>query len=210
MSVVLKYQDPAWIYGNASNYVWSIRFRMNSAYDPDPHVLSGGSMAYFSEYAALYTRYRVIRFSYSVTAINNTDTPVKFTVAPSKEDLGDNYTNMEELSEVYKGRSALLGQNGSMNRSTISDTIDMATYAGFPGYKTDDTTSARVDTNPSVLFYLNIGINSANAQTGTSFGVRSVFTYHVVFFEPRSEPASLSLKRVQRQAGSSLTFDQER
>lgn len=194
LSVVLKYQDPDWIYGNSGGYVWSQRFRMNSVYDPDPHVLSGGVVTYFNEYAALYSRYRVIKFDYSVTCVNNTDEPVIFTVAPSKEDLGDNYVDMLELCEVTKGRTALLSANGAMNKFTIGGSVNLATYSGYPGYLTDDITSSRVDTNPSTLFYLNVGVNSNIAQSASSFGVRTYLTYHVIFFEPKTDVSALALR----------------
>lgn len=199
MSVVLKYQDPDWIYGNSGNTVWSIRFRMNSVYDPDPHVFSGGVITYFNEYAALYSRYRVVKFDYSVTCVNSTDAPVIFTVAPSKEDLGDNYTDMLELSEITKGRTALLSANGAQNKQTIGGSVNLATYSGYPGYLTDDITSSRVDTNPSTLFYLNVGVNSSVNQSSSSFGVRTYLTYHVVFFEPKTDVSALAFRSAARE-----------
>lgn len=184
--VNLKYQDPTWMYGNNGGFVWSTRFRMNSAYDPDPHALSG-SMAYFAEYANMYTRYRVIQFKYSITCSNQMTEPVIFTVAPSKEDLGDNFANILEVAELNGGRTALLGSGGSMNRASLSGTINLSTYSGSPSYMVDDIFSARVNTDPVNLTYINIGCAANILQQANSFGVRSFFTYRIIFYQPKTE-----------------------
>jgi len=187
MMVTLKYIDPSFIYGNYGNFNFSTRFRLNSVYDPDPHVTTGGTITYFSQYAAMYTRYRVISVRYSVVASNLLAEPAIFTVAPSKEDLGDNYAQIQNLAEVNKGSSQMMGANGSMNKCSVRNNINLAVFAGFPGYLTDDTTAARVDTNPSVQYYLNIGVTSNVLQSAASFGIRTELYYTVVFFQPKTD-----------------------
>lgn len=202
LTVTLKYMDPQWMYGNYGNFIWSTRFRMNSVYDPDPHTSSGGVISYFTEYAALYTRYRVLEFRYDVEFANNMAEPIICTVAPSKEDLGDNYIHLEELSEVNQGRSAMAGQAGSQNRCRFRGKINLATYSGFPGYLVDDTTSSRVNTNPAIQFYLNMGFSSNVLQAANSCGVRSFFYYKVIFYEPKVETAAVAARHLELQTES--------
>jgi len=185
--VTLKYVDPTFMYGNFGNFDWSTRFRLNSVFDPDPHTISGGTISYFNQYAALYTRYRVLSVRYKVVASNLMAEPVIFTVAPSKEDLGDNFAEIQQLAEINKGVTQLLGANGSMNRSTVTRNIDLAKFSGSPSYLTDDTTAARVDTNPSVQWYLNVGMTSNILMSASSFGVRTELYYTVVFWQPKTE-----------------------
>jgi hypothetical protein len=175
------------MYGNNGAFIWSIRFRMNSVFDPDPSVFSGGTLAYFQQYANLYNRYRVIKFSYQITAANNMTEPVIFTICPTKDDVGSNYANLIDLAEQGHGKTQLLAAQGGLNRTTFRGTLDLEKFAGFPGYLVDDTTSARVNADPALLWYMNIGCQSNILQAANSFGVQSFFVYKVIFYQPKTQ-----------------------
>lgn len=155
---------------------------MNSVFDPDPDVLSGGNVAYFAEYAGLYQKYRVTRFSYDVYVSNQgAEGTLVASVAPTKDDLGNNYANSIEFGELAFGKSfPLLPRYG---QGRFKGSIDLAKFSGYKGYLTDDITSSLVDSNPLHMYYFNIGVNTSLVQSSNSFAVRTILKYHVTFYE---------------------------
>lgn len=182
MIVALQYVDPTWIVGNNTQYVWSERFYMNSAYDPNPSI-GGGSCTYFPNYAALFKRYRVLSFSYAVEFVNQMDSTVIASVAPTKDDLGANYSGSIDFGEINGGKAKAVPPEGSNNKVTFRGTVDLAKFSGHAGYLYDDVTSALCTASPNQGYYFNISANSNTTQTASSFGVMKRFVYHTAFFD---------------------------
>lgn len=188
LQVPLIFTEPTFVYGNSLGSVWSVRYRMNSAYDPDP-ATGGGATGFFTEYAALFKRYRVLKFDYDVEVVNNHDSVVVAIVCPTKDDEGANFSGMLNLTENPYAKSHMLASAGGMNRCRFQGTIDLAKFLGYPGYKFDDVTSALVNGNPSISCFFNVGI-AAISTTGTPYGVRIKLTYHTEFYEREASNVS--------------------
>lgn len=188
MVVRLKYVDPNFVFGNSPNFYWSVRYLMNSAYDVNPNI-GGGSYSYFAEYAAMYIRYRVLRFHYWITLVNQTSGTMIVGVVPTKEDVGGNYPTMNNLAENPYGKSKLIGPNTGLNKAEFSGTIDLAQFTGHHGYLYDDATASLVTGNPSQQAFFNIGANAYTATTSTSIGGLFRFEIDVAFFDRKYQDA---------------------
>lgn len=180
--VPLVYMDPDFIYGNNLSTLWSKRWVMNSAYDPDPSI-GGGSCTYFAQYAAMYRRYRVIKFTYDVEFVNQTESGVVASVCPTKEDLGNNYSLCINFGESVGGKSRMVSAAGGMNKVHFKGVIDLPSFTGHKGYLYDDVTAALVSATPSQTAYFNVAANSNLTQTASSFAVRTRLVYLTVFFD---------------------------
>jgi len=178
--VRLKWTDNVTLTKNNAGFTYlSWRYRMNSAYDPDP-VLGSGSISYFLEWAAMYRLYRVMRFHYDITISNLETFPVNVTACPSTIDLGLNTSNATEFSEVPYGRSASLSAKTGNDRTRITGMIDLKDYYGTNSYLFDNNLGSLTTTNPAVTLYYNVG---AFAPTGFLNGiVQHVNLWYDVYF----------------------------
>lgn len=178
----LKFTWSTWVQGNTGNYVWSTRFRMNNVFDVDPAV-SSGTVSGFPELAQFYGKYRVLRFRYRVEFANGTDHAIKVMVAPTKTDLGNNYADIIEISELPLGKNRMLSAQGGLDRCQFSGHIDLARYSGNAGYSYDDLSAAAVTGGPADVFYFNVGAASYDAQSATSIDCDIKFIFLIQFFE---------------------------
>lgn len=147
----------------ATGFSLNQRYRMNSAYDPDP-ALGGGALSGFNQWAAMYLRYRVLAFEYKISFINNCAQPFVITYCPSKNDFGAGYANPLDFAELPYGGSRVASAKGGMDRASIQGSVDLVKYSGYTGYLYDDVTSSLVTSNPATLFYWNFGINCHQAN----------------------------------------------
>lgn len=180
--VPLKYVDPPYVFDNAGSTFWSRRYVMNSAYDPDPNIL-GGTMTYYAEYAAMYRRYRVIKFGYNIEMVNQTNNSMIAAVAPTKLDLGNNYSKVKDFAETVGGKCHLLAPNGGINRCIFKGSIDLPAFSGHAGYLVDDVTSALVNASPNQTYYFNVGVDTPGNMPASAVGARVQLTYYTVFFD---------------------------
>jgi hypothetical protein len=161
----------------------SKRYRMNSAYDPDPN-LGSGSIAGFSEWAAFYGNYRVNGIMYEISIVNKEPVPLQVVIAPTITDVGSNYSAINELSEVPFAKSQIVSNSGGMDRCRFKGYIPMHEILGDKlKYKSDPQFSGLTTGNPSTMFYLNVGAwTLGGAFSGQGVGMTLRFTYYVEFF----------------------------
>lgn len=153
---------------------------MNSAYDLDP-LVGSTAMSGFSQWAAIYYYYRVLRFGYRWEVCNNESIPLIASCAPTKNDVGANYSSCQEFGEFPYGQSKLLPASGGQNRHVFTGVIDLAKYLGHTGYLYDDTSSAAVTANPLHEAYMNFAIN--NSSSGVNqIGFRLTIWQDVQFY----------------------------
>jgi len=188
MRVSLYYLDQTLNRNNAGNAYMSFRYRMNSAYDPDP-ALGSGALSGFNEYAALFYNYRVLGFTINVSIMNKESFPIVITYTPTVADQGLNSTNCYEFSEMtqYSGQRQCSG-SGGQDRARFFKRVNLARFEGTPSWWTDSSYQSPVTGNPSAIRYFNIGIVAgSNLVNGVTVSVR--IRYDVYFFARKSVTA---------------------
>jgi hypothetical protein len=180
--VDLKYIDQTYQRTNNGFAVNTWRMRMNSVYDPDP-ALGSGALPGYSIWASIYNTYRVIKFSYDVELCNLEATPNDVVVCPTTADVGANYTNAYDLFANPFAVSRALSMTGGMDRCRLKGSIDLGNFYGNPlQYVGNDAFGSGVGTNPSTMFYFNIGgVSANNYNTAKGYNTRSLFTYTTLF-----------------------------
>lgn len=155
---------------------------MNSVYDVDPSV-GGGTCSFFPEWAALYTRYRVLKFHYVVEFANESETTAIVAVVPTKTSFGNNYNFVSQFSEAPYGKSAVVATGSGMNKATLRGSVDLTKFSGYAGYRYDDVSSGLVTGNPVQLYYFQVGLETAGATVNAA--VRVQFSFDVQFFQQK-------------------------
>jgi len=159
--VELYYQDTVPTRNNVGGSVCSWRYRINSCYDPDP-LLGTGAVSGFSEWAAMYTHYRVISFAYDVQLSNMESFPLVALCAPTLLDPGANYTGTDQFSELPFGRKSILSAKGGSDRCRFRDSFSIARFEGSQEPLTDQSFSSQTTTNPAMIRFFNIGVDSSS------------------------------------------------
>jgi len=177
----LFYQDDQEIRQNVPGTTGSWRYRMNSAYDPDP-VLGTGAVTGFTEWAAMYTRYRIVAFSYDIMVANLELFPQLIIVAPSIPDIGANYSRITQMSEVPYGKKSLVSAMGGQDKCLLRDRVDLAKMLGSKTLLWSDNYSSAVTTNPNSQLYFNIGFSSGGATTTKGLFVSARLQYRILFY----------------------------
>jgi len=159
--VDLFYLDTVGIRNNVGGTVLSWRYRVNSAFDPDP-LLGTGALSGFLEWAAMYTHYRVVDFGYDVSLSNLETFPLIAAIAPTLLDVGPNYVNFDQFPEFPYGRKSLLSVSGGQDRCRFRGSVDIAKLEGTTESMYDSTFSSQVTTNPIMLRFFNIGCSGVS------------------------------------------------
>jgi len=169
---------------NAAGTTAMVRFQPNAAYDVDP-ILGSTNTPGFAEWATLYAYYRVVKVGYKIEICNNEAFPVRSYALFQNTDPGT-VGNLQFPGNPM-AKSYLLSAKGGMDRTTLTDTKQVATIVGARGVETEDNYRAAVTGNPLDLIYLGIGGNSI----GISFlpnGITcsGVIKMWVRFYDPKS------------------------
>lgn len=141
-------------------------FHTNGAYDVDPSLSSTETYG-FDEYAALYTYYRVIGYSYEVTIVNQSTDPVMGYV------LNTNYDPTVAGSSFYlystnpHCKSKLISPE-SPNVHTFRGKHSIAQITGTPAVETADTFRALVNAIPADLTWLTVAVEAVGGATVTT------------------------------------------
>jgi len=152
---------------DASTFHSAKRWQVNAAYDVDP-ILGSTSTPGFSEWAALYTYYRVIEY-YIIILISNLDTqPYELDFVHSNEDPGNTGLQYHNYaSQPYCSRS-MIAAKGGMDRATYHKKMICAKLLGSVAIETSDTTRALVNAVPADLLYFGVGVRSLTATNQTN------------------------------------------
>lgn len=161
---------------NAGIGFLSWRYRINSAYDPDPLVLSG-AIPGFTEWAAFYQSYRVMKLDYDITICNKETFALDVVVASSNADLGANYINTYALFSYPGNTNNVCGTTTGNDHVRLTGSIDPGKVFGqVNSYLGNDGFASATNTNPLNLLYINIG-----ALCPAAF-VNGVFTKVMLFY----------------------------
>lgn len=171
---------------NLATYT-SRRWRINDAYDPDPN-LGSGSLGGFTEWAAFYNRFLVIRFEWDLVIINKEALPLQVVTAPTPSDLGQNYASIFDLQEEPFAQNGAVGMSGGQDRRSFRGGFDVHRMRGLgQSWFSDPQYSSATNTSPSTRYYFNVGAQALGGTfTGNGIAFTGRFIYHVVFFERKT------------------------
>jgi hypothetical protein len=179
IQVRLKYFDTNMTRNNAGLDYMSWRYRMNSAYDPDPSVATG-AVSGFNEWAAIYSTYRVLAIVYEVAVANNEAFPLQLAVAPTFTDIGLNAPTSVDLAEVKFAKYTLMAAKGGQDRAKLTGALRLDEIFGA-SYLYDSTFNSSVTTNPATILFLKVGLTSPSPLvSGVTPAIR--IWYDVLFY----------------------------
>lgn len=175
--VNLSYQDTIMNRNNVGGLICSWRYRINSAFDPDP-LLGTGSISGFTEWAAVFTHYRILTFMFDVQIANDETFPLMIATAPTLTDLGANFSGFDQLPEVPYGRKQLVSAKGGADKCRLRGRVSIPKLEGSKEPITDSGFAAQVSTNPLQIRFFNVGFTGgANPLVnGVFVSIRLRFT----------------------------------
>lgn len=141
----------------------SKRWCPNAAYDLDP-ILASTAMPGFAEWAAFYSFYRVVAYSYVLEVVNAQPFPLTAYVINSNNDPGTGGTNFEAYSTANFGVRAVLPPVGTAGaKHVFKKRIRIAKIIGSEAAETDDNYRGLVTGIPADLIWLAIGLRTNSA-----------------------------------------------
>lgn len=173
MDVRLKFRKAAALTGAAG--AGFVKLTPNGAYDVDPAL--GSTETYgFDEYAALYSYYRVVSYSYKIQVVNASQTtPVNVYVMNTNTDPTLSGTNFSLYSTNPYSQTKLLAQSPAPGaKAFFAGHHQVAKILGASVVETDDNYRALTTANPSDLVWLtmaveNVGITGGDANVNLSY-----------------------------------------
>lgn len=157
---------------NGAAPIAAVELRPNCAYDVDPLV--GSTETYgFDEYAALYSYYRVVGYSYriSIVSMNMTGGVMVYLMNSNITLPGTNYAL---YSTNPYSQSTLLAGYGA-KPTVLTGSISVAKLTGTPAVETADTFRATTTTVPADQIFLTLaaeGFDGAGALTGVTYDIQ--------------------------------------
>lgn len=131
------------------------KFHSNGAYDVDPSL--GSTETYgFDEYAALYSYYRVIGYSYVITIVNDLDVDCMAYVLNTNTDPTLAGSRFDLYSTNPHCKSMLISQK-SPNMHTFRGHHRISQITGTPNAETADSFRALTTGLPSDLTWITLG-----------------------------------------------------
>lgn len=171
----------------ASNQI----FNCNSAFDPD-RTGTGHQPYGFDSLAALYNRYRVLKFKYKIT-FGASSMTYHCGVIPSNGLLNNTViaqTSFEDACELPFSNSGIVCVNGIPK--TFRGTVNLNEIGGVTKteFLADDRFESSVGSSPTEIVVLNCVSYNPNGATNT-FQQMSVLEYEVDFHDPITQAPSL-------------------
>lgn len=186
LRVRLIFQDPTGsrtTTGTANACNWRYR---SSAYDPDPLVLTG-AIPGFAELANLYYEYCVHGIHANIEVANQDTQSYVLVVWPGNSDLGNNSLTLADIAE-YSGNimanSKILAGASGMNRAIVNSSAMGQQLVGRR-FRTDLSYSAPTSTNPTNMYYLNVGAYSPLGNMAYPMVTKIRLIYDIEFFKLR-------------------------
>lgn len=143
------------------------KFTPNAAFDVDPNVGSTETLG-FDEYAAFYSYYRVVGYSYTIRVSNcNPTDAVAFYVLNTNTDPSLSGTNYVLYSTNPHCQRRLLSPHpGTTSTETIRHGMSVSRILGSPVVETDDSYRALTTGVPTDLVWLTL-VGEAIATNGS-------------------------------------------
>lgn len=151
--VTLVYNDATLTRNNVGAPYLNFFMRLNSAYDPDPALLSGG-ISGFSEWAKFYGQYRVLSTHITWNVSNNETFPVSvgFLATPYPIVIGSVAQAIDALENGVSSGPVLLSAKSGQDNVSLTRNINLPRVWGDPrNYLFDDGFAASVTTNPALI-----------------------------------------------------------
>jgi hypothetical protein len=149
------------------------RFNPNAAFNPITGASPGGYTPWYDRWALMYGYYRVIRYSYKITVINNEAFPIVAYIINSNNDPTDSIA--QQIASNPLCQTFLLSAKGGQDRMTFRKTVKIAEVVGTNTVKYDDMYSALITANPTDVTWLGIGAASVAGGSfipnGASFNI---------------------------------------
>ena len=169
-------------------------YRGNSCFDPDETGI-GHQPMYFDQYAAVYSKYKVISSRLTVSASNyNAAASTAIVVVPSSEIVTITSYSIA-MEQPYAKRTELLPISTRAGvRTTITSGMSTARILGLTRAQlAGEDYSASTGSTPSSVWYWNIAAFNTSA---VSMQAAVDLEYKVIFYDRRSPNLSLALKVV--------------
>jgi len=204
----LRYYDTyTSLYNTGNPQYASYAYKMNSAYDPDPGVLSG-ALPGFTELAAFYTGYRVVGFGYKIT-FNNASTQAILPYLPYTVFCGPynvynsssttppsaiaiNSSNLSTFINSVNIKKKMLGvQYSGKDTQTISGFVGLRKLLGLKQYDYDPNFASLTTAEPTnrmwffVAAYYN-GVTPPSASNTLIINLDLTFTYYIEFYQRKT------------------------
>jgi len=179
LDVRLMFRKTAYV-NNAGVNLVTKEFQANAAYDVDP-ILGSTETYGFDQYASLYSYYRVVGYSYSVTFINQGDDPIMAYVLNTNTSPAAAGTRWDLYSTNPYCRSESIPAT-SPTKLKLKGFIQISKLLGSRAVETADTLRAPTTSNPTDLIFCSIGAESISASAGVYFTYDFKITMHVRFY----------------------------
>lgn len=135
-------------------------FTPNGAYDVDPALGSTETLG-FDEYAALYSYYRVISYSYKLQVASNSTTGDSITVyALNTNTAFSGSPNLSLFATTTNCQTKMLAPYGNHSVIMMSGRHLISQILGSKAAETEDNFRAQTTENPADLIWLTIGFES--------------------------------------------------
>jgi hypothetical protein len=168
MCTKLKYPFNFLLYNSVANL--GRRFTPNNAYDVDP-TLGSTSTPGFSEFAALYSYYRVHQYLVDFDAMNADPLAVSVYICHTNVDPGTSSGYQQYSCGAY-GHNKAISPKGGMDKFHFRQKISIPKLVGAIDVTTDDSFRALTNGGPTDTVYFGLGIGTisgANFTVGVDF-----------------------------------------
>lgn len=183
ISVKLKYSDVLTLTTGVSGNAVYI-FRGNSIFDPDL-TSTGHQPLYHDNYAAIYERYVVKAAKIRIQAVNHSgvDSAV-FMCAASTDQFATSDINAQSTLEQTDSVVTRILPVSTSNPGKLSMYMTTARALGMTPAElsADDTTQSAFGSNPSSVWYFNLGTYAMNATSGVTIRFQVMITYYVEIY----------------------------
>jgi hypothetical protein len=147
-----------------------VELKPNDAYDVDPLVGSTETIG-FDEYAAIYSYYRVIGYSYEITVVNNTgtgtDSPIMMYVTNTNTRVSTSGSRWDLYTTNPYCQSKLLAlPYASGSKHTMRGRHTVAQILGSGVVETDDSYRALTTSSPTDLIWLGLAVENPTSSVG--------------------------------------------
>jgi hypothetical protein len=163
----------------------------NGAYDVDPLLASTATQG-FAEWAAFYTYYRVIGYTYDIEVNNANNIPVIFTILNSNTSLGLS-TGIGTSVDLYPYSNNPLAQSKLLSHAynthgyhRFKKSLTILEVVGSAAPETEDNYRGTAAANPVDLTYICMGVTSPEGGTNYPSNIVSAVVrlqLHIRFYD---------------------------
>lgn len=179
--VRLKYTDNRSL-TTALSPITQYAYRMNSPFDPD-FAVGGSSVPGFSDWAAIYNRYRCYRIAYDISMVTHANTGSGFSLfaVPANENITFSGL-LPALGNPYT-KTAPAQISGHIARLRGRVSLPMINGRTSTQYKSSDSTQALTSADPAEILLLIIGCGAMDGSTVPQVDYIINIVYFVEFFD---------------------------